>query len=319
MVAAHAGGPHAPRSGVLRPAIVVALLAAALGGGLVGHRLADHRGATDAPAPAADATPARGESRPAPHRPSLQARVPAPVGDDLGLESTRALSDPAYLRELIARHAGETDPDRRGALLAVLESAANDQVMAYALQLADASDPQSRQDGLRLLQAFPLDRAPVRELLLRQIDEENDPAMLRQLVDGLTPAVLPVEDTAPVAARLAQLRSHPDPDVRASSLLQSTQWDRQADMEQLLYEAMLDPAPQVREAAAAGVTSTLVHSARLKAALLDMAGDTTLSADARSAAVFALQGFALDRDEYALFKQLAAETGPAASEADRGH
>ncbi|WP_344760553.1 hypothetical protein [Luteimonas lutimaris] len=318
-MATHAGGPQAPRSGVLRPAIVVALLAAALGGGLVGHRLADHRGATDAPASAADATPARGESRPAPPRPPLQARVPAPVGDNLGLESTRALNDPAYLRELIARHAGETDPDRRGALLAVLESAANDQVMAYALQLADASDPQSRQDGLRLLQAFPLDRAPVRELLLRQIDEESDPAMLRQLVDGLTPAVLPVEDTTPVAARLAQLRSHPDPGVRASSLLQSTQWDHQADMEQMLYEAMLDPAPQVREAAAAGVTSTLVHSTRLKTALLEMAGDTTLSADARSAAVFALQGFALDRDEYALFKHLAAETGPAASEAGHGH
>jgi len=72
-------------------------------------------------------------------------------------------------------------------------------------------------------------------------------------------------------------------------------------------------------AAGARVTSTRVHSARLKASLLDMASDTPLSADARAAAVFALQGFALDRDEYALFKQLAAETRLAASEPDHDH
>jgi hypothetical protein len=318
MSTAHADATQSQRPGALRqPVVVVALLVAALGGGLVGSRFAGDRAApTDAVPSPAVAAPRTVQPSRSTHAPGAAAA--APVGDDLGRESTRALRDPAHLRALMARYAGETDPDRRGALLAVLQSAANDQVMGFALRLADAPDPQSRRDGLQLLQAFSLDQAPIRELLLRQIDGERDPAMLRQLVDTLTPAVLPVEDTAPVAERLARLRSHPDPGVRASSVLQSIQWDRQADMEPVLYEAMLDPEPQVQQAAIAGVTSTLVHSPRLKDALLAIADDDTVERDQRAAAVFALQAFPLDRDEYALYRRVAIETGPAASEAAHG-
>lgn len=319
MPAAQADAAPVQRPGALRqPAVLVALLAAALGGGLVGSQFAGPRASAGA-----DVAPSRAEEVPRAAQPLRSARAfraatAAPVGDDLGSESTRALRDPAYLRELMARYAGETDPDRRGALLAVLQSAANDQVMGFALRLAEDPDPQSRRDGLQLLQAFSLDRAPVRELLLRQIDSERDPGMLRQLVDTLTPAVLPVEDTAPIAERLVRLRSHPDPGVRASSVLQSTQWDRQADMEPVLYEAMLDPEPQVQQAAIAGVNATLAHSPRLKDALLEMAGNDAIDRDQRAAAVFALQNFPLDRDEYELYRRVAIETGPAASEAAHG-
>lgn len=319
MPAAHADTRPPQRPGALRqPAVVVALLAAAIGGGLVGSRFAGHPASAAveaAPSPPMEVPRTAQRSR---SMHALRAATPAPVGDDLGSESTRALREPAYLRELMARYAGETDPDRRGALLSVLQSAANDQVMAFALRLADDPDPRSRQDGLQLLQAFSLDRAPVRELLLRQIDDERDPDMLRQLVDTLTPAVLPVEDAAPIAERLARLRNHPDPGVRASSVLQSTQWDRQADMEPVLYEAMLDPEPQVQQAAIAGVNATLVHSPRLKDALLEMAGDDAIDRDQRAAAVFALQNFPLDRDEFELYRRVAMETGPAASEAVHG-
>ncbi|WP_417471510.1 hypothetical protein [Luteimonas mephitis] len=319
MPVAHADAAPAQRPRALRPpAMLVALLAAALGGALVGSRFAGHRASAGVDAAASPEAAVPLAAPPLRSTRALRAATAAPVGDDLGSESTRALRDPAYLRELMARHAGETDPGRRGALLAVLQSAANDEVMGFALRLADDPDPQSRRDGLQLLQAFPLDRAPVRELLLRQIDAERDPQMLRQLVDALTPAVLPVEDAAPIAERLARLRSHADPGVRASSVLQSTQWDRQADMEPVLYAAMLDPEPQVQQAAIAGVNATLAHSPRLKAALLEMAGNDAIERDQRAAAVFALQAFPLDRDEYELYRRVAVETGPAASEAAPG-
>ena len=220
MPAAQSDAAPARHPGALRqPTVLVALLAAALGGGLVGRQFAGPRasiGAEAAPSPVVEVPRAAQPSRSVR---ALRAATAAPVGDDLGSESTRALRDPAYLRELMARYAGETDPDRRGALLAVL---------------------------------------------------------------------------------------------------QSTQWDRQADMEPVLYEAMLDPEPQVQQAAIAGVNATLAHSPRLKDALLEMAGNDAIERDQRTAAVFALQHFPLDRDEYELYRRVAMETGPAASEAVHG-
>jgi hypothetical protein len=304
----------------MRPTVVLTVLAAALGGGLVGAWIGSQRVDTlqgefettrrplrDAGSSFCRSTPIREMS------------APPAIGDHLGRDSTRALRDPVYLRRLMASYASEADLDRRGALLAVLQSAANDEVLHFALQLAERPDPASRQDGLQLLQAFPLDRTPVRELLVRQLGAERDPAMLRQLVDMLTPAVVPIEDAAPVVAQLARLRGHPDPDVRASSVLQSAQWDRQADLEDLLHRAVLDPAPQVREAAIAGVTAVHVRSDRLKDALLAIAGDPLSQAGERSAALFALQEFPLDRSEYAIYRQAATEAGPGEDQEDQAH
>lgn len=301
--------------------VAMAVLAAALCGGLLGRWtvVAGH-GETQRLQAGAPAPP-RGDAAgvPQPAWALRDAAISPVVGDDLGRESTRALKDPAYLRRLMDRFAGETDLDRRGALLAVLQSAANDDVLRFALQLADSTSPAARQDGLQLLQAFPLDRAPVRDLLVRQLRDERDPALLKQLVDMLTPTVLPTEDAAPVAAQLARLREHPDPDVRAASVLQTAQWDRGADLESLLHQAMLDPAAQVRQAAVAGVTASHLHSDRLKDSLLAIASDPSAASDERSAAVFALQEFPLDRGEYELYRQAAGETGPGAGDDDGEH
>jgi hypothetical protein len=240
------------------------------------------------------------------------------VGDDLDRESARALRDPAYLRSLMAQYASETDLDSRGALLAVLQSAANDEVLRFALALADSPNLATRRDGLALLQAYSLDIAEVRDLLTRQIANENDPAMLRQLVEMLTPAVIPTEDVAPMLEQLTQLRQHPNPDVRAASVLQSAQWDKGGDIETFLHQAILDPAPQVRQAAIAGVTSSSARSDRLKDALLDIVGNPLSGDEERLSAIFALQSFALDRSEYAIYRQ-AAQANDHASDRDDGH
>lgn len=283
-----------------------ALLAAAVFGGIVGSSLTrasvapaaapGHRAASAVAAPAA-ATRRGGDLG--------DYTYPARGGDSFDRNIQRARRDPAYLRELLGDYRYETELDRRGALLAVLQGVANQDVLRAGRELADSGDPRQRQLGLDLLKAFPLDVAEVRELLQRQLQDERDPAMLKQLVDMLAPTVIASEDAAPVLNRLDALRRHPDAAVRASSVLQSVQWNKGGDNEEILHQAILDPDAAVRQAAIAGVTAGGARSDRLKDALLALAADPRSDGETRNAAVFALQNFAMNRAEYALYRQAA--------------
>lgn len=232
-------------------------------------------------------------------------RIRPAVGDNLGSESTRALKDPAYLRTLLQRYATETDLDRKGALLAVLGSAANDDVLRFALDRVDSRDPQVRSDALALLAAFPLDRAEVRDTLMTQLRGETDPLMQARLIGMLAPVLIPSEDAAPIVRALAALHESTDPDVRAASVLQSAQWDTSAGMEDALHRALLDREPQVRQAAIAGVAVAGIRSDRIKDSLLATLDDATLPAEERQAAVMSLQGFSLDRAEFEVYRNAA--------------
>ncbi len=222
--------------------------------------------------------------------------------EHLDEKSRRAQENPSYLQELMRQYAYEMDLDKRGALLAILQSMPNDEVKRFALQQAASNDPVIRGEGLELLKAFPLDDAEVRGFLVDQIDREQDPAMLKELVDMLTPTMVATEDAAPLVEQLARLRGHPDPEVRAASVLQSSQWDRGGDLENTLQQALNDPDARVRQAAIAGVTSERLHSQRLKDRLLAIAIDPQTSDEERRAAIFSLEGFALNRFEYELFR-----------------
>ena len=215
----------------------------------------------------------------------------------------RTRTSDADLRALMRRYALETELDKRGALLAILQANPNEEMRAFALELAASRDAAARQAGLDLLKAFPLDDAKVRGFLVGQIDQEQDPAMLTKLVDMLSPTMVATEDAAPLVAQLARLREHPDPEVRAASILQSSQWDRGGDLENTLHSAMLDPDPRVRQAAIGGISAERVRSDRLKDMLLAIASDPKTGAEERNRAIFALEGFALNRAEYEVYRQ----------------
>lgn len=209
------------------------------------------------------------------------------------------------LRELMRRYTLETELDKRGALLATLQANPDDEVKRFALALAASRDPVARQEGLELLKAFPLSDADVRGFLMSEIDREQDPAMLTKLVDMLSPTMIASEDAAPLVARLTGLRAHTDPEVRAASVLQTSQWDRGDGLENVLREAMRDPDERVRLAAIGGITAERVRSDPLKEILLAIAGDPQTSDEERSRALFALEGFALNRAEYEIYRQAA--------------
>ena len=67
----------------------------------------------------------------------------------------RTLANDAYLQELMRRYAFETQLDKRGALLAMLQANPNEAVKQFALELAASGDSAKRQEGLELLKAFP--------------------------------------------------------------------------------------------------------------------------------------------------------------------
>jgi hypothetical protein len=203
------------------------------------------------------------------------------------------------------RYALETELDKRGALLAILQANPNDEVKRVALGLAASRDPVTRQEGLELLKAFPLSDAEVRGFLVSQIDAERDPAMLTKLVDMLSPTMIASEDAAPLVTQLTRLREHPDPAVRAASVLQTSQRDRGEGLENVLREAMQDPDPRVRLAAIGGITAERLRSERMKEMLLAIAYDPQTSDEERNRALFALEGFALNRAEYEIYRQAA--------------
>lgn len=237
---------------------------------------------------------------------------------DHGKKSQRLQENSSYLRELMRQYALEKELDKRGALLAILQSMPNAEVKRFALQLAASSDPVTRREGLELLKAFSLGDAQVRDFLVGQIDQEHDPAMLKELVDMLTPTMVATEDAAPLVEQLVRLREHSDPEVRAASVLQSSQWDKGSDLENTLHQAMMDPDVRVRQAAIGGITSERVHTDRLKDMLLAIANDPQTSERERSAALFALEGFALNRFEYELYLQ-AGELVESGEEPGWGH
>ena len=234
----------------------------------------------------------------------LAGTLPA-AGTVSGATRQRPKIDDAYLRTLMRQYSFETELDKRGALLAILQANPNEEVRNFALTQAASSDPATRQEGLELLKAFPLDDSVVRGFLVSQIDKEQDPAMLTKLVDMLTPTMVATEDAAPLVAQLARLRGHPDPEVRAASILQSSQWDRGGDLENTLHEAMLDPDTRVRQAAISGIQAERVHSDRVKDMLLVIASGPKTSGEERNRAIFALESFALNRSEYEIYRQAA--------------
>ena len=206
-------------------------------------------------------------------------------------------------RQLIDRYQAEATLDGRGAILAQLQASTDAAVLQLAMWLARSSDPQQRQDAMQLLQAFPLDQAPVREFLVQQLREQTDPVALKQSLDMLIPASMASEDAAPVVDQLQRLKTHADPEVRAASVLQLSQWDRHGDQEALLYSALLDADAPVREAALAGISAQRVRSPRIKDVLLATLTDAQASNDERSAAAFILQqDYPLTRAEFAVYR-----------------
>lgn len=286
--------------------IAFVLLACMLGSGIAGWWLGRHQASTGndafeaASSPAADgvgiATPPQAGS----------ASAATGVPGELSIATTRARSDTGYLRSLIAQYGNSAHRDQRGAVLAILGSVSNDEVLRFATRLATSPDATERSDGITLLTGYPPDRPDVRQALLERLQLETDPGLQEKLLQNLPSAQLPSEDAAPIVAELERLQDSGNPKVRAASILQAVQWNRADDSGDLLQRALLDDAPEVRQAGIAGIQASGARTPLLRDALLDIASNPASSAAERQAAVVALQDFSLNRAEFEVYRQAAA-------------
>lgn len=215
----------------------------------------------------------------------------------------KAQADPAALRSLIQRFDNERDPRDRDMLKAVLASIPSPAVLAMSQRMAASADPTLRQDAFEILKQLSSNTPEVRRLLTQALATEHAPAVLSQAIAALTPAVVAESEGEAIVGQLSTLARHADPAVRSQSVLQLGQWDKSAQAEGRLQQALADQAPEVRQAAVTAIGETGIRSDSMKVALLDIVRSQSESPQVKDGALHALGRFSLSRDEFAVYSQ----------------
>jgi hypothetical protein len=129
--------------------------------------------------------------------------------------------------------------------------------------------------------------------------------VLREAIGLLRSSQLDSEQEQRVAAILSRFARHSDMALKTESLLALALTDKTGLLAESALRTALgaDQPRQVRAAALSAIRESTVRSERLKALLLDAAGDTNESHDIRYSALLALQNFLLTPADIALFAQ----------------
>jgi plasmid stability protein len=218
-------------------------------------------------------------------------------------EKLRAMAqaDPAALRSLIQRYDGERDPAARELLKQVLAGIDAPDVLALSQRLAASGDPAQRRDAFDILQQLSSNAPEVRRLLTQAMATEQAPAVLAQAIAALTHTVVAAGEADAIVAQLGTLAQHADPAVRSQSVLQLGQWDRSAQADGRLQQALSDQSPEVRQAAVTAIGEAGIRSDSMKAALMEIVRSGTEGAQVKDGALHALERFALSKEEFAQY------------------
>jgi hypothetical protein len=231
------------------------------------------------------------------------------ISGETSFEQMAALvrNDADARAQLWARYRAEVDPLRRQSLLALLAETPDSARADFVAQLVADADPERRRDGYSLLTSLPIEDASLREQALRALQQEADPSVLAELVQGLQPGLLAREDAEPLAQAMEALTQASDPRVRAAALPALTQWADRAQLETRYLAALGDSDADVRAAAIAGIDTASVSTPELRGALFQLAANPAESSGHRHSALLALSRFRLSRNEIELYRMLQAE------------
>ncbi len=235
--------------------------------------------------------------------------VSALASGELSFEqlTSRVRVDADVRGSLWARYRAESNPEHRQTLLALLAEAPVEVVAEYVALLIGDSDVERRRDGYRLLSGLPIEQAALREQALRGLRQEVDAAALAELVQGLQPGMLPIEDAQPLADTLQSLAQTGDPAVRAAALPGLSAWADATHLESTYLGALGHADARVRAAAIAGIEVARLSTPNLRLALFQFAANAAETTQDRHAALLALSRFRLSRAEVELYRMLQAE------------
>lgn len=214
----------------------------------------------------------------------------------------RAQHDPVLRDQLMRRFQTEKDEATQRALATALARLAPRDVANFVQQLAHG-DVTQRASAFRLLAMAPDAAVKDHAVLQQALYTEQDVSVLREAVSALGPRpVMDPSQSRATLARLGELAESQDPQLRADSLRVLAQWDKTgAVAEPRLVQALSSRDPELRADAVYAVASSNMASGRMKAGLIAVAGDPSANADTRSAALSALERYALNAEEYAFY------------------
>lgn len=206
-------------------------------------------------------------------------------------------SSPRDRADLMARYAKERDEFARKQMRLLLMFLPNEDVIAFAMNMANDGNAATRSEGYTLLRQSQ-HSAAAHALMLKAVRSEQDARALTEAIASLMPGEAPTaEQAAPVVELLKGTLTHSSPEVRGESLLALTRWDRTAGAEELVFNGLNDPNAPVQQAALTALFEKRLQTDRIKTALLQLAGDGKNMPQARMMAMDALSGFVLTQQE----------------------
>ncbi len=176
----------------------------------------------------------------------------APLSDaDYESLVARLKSDPALLQQLIDEFRQEQDPDRLALLARLIGEAGGPAVTQIASELIFSGDEASRELGLQLLRQVQPGNSQARDMASSLLATEVEPQVLSSTLSALaSPGTVDEASRAMLSDQVALLASHDDAGVRGISLDILSRWSTDGRDTPVLINALLDPEPRVREAAA---------------------------------------------------------------------
>ncbi|MGQ5524167.1 hypothetical protein ACUHMQ_13015 [Chitinimonas sp. PSY-7] len=217
-------------------------------------------------------------------------------------------TDATARTQVMRRFLQEQDAGIRDRLQTLLNGNAAPDVQAFAVRLASGNDVAQRREGFGLMASLPRTAESYR-LVAHALEQEQDPTVLSgALLNLMQPGVIEPAETRAMVERVRNLTQHPDPNIRATSLLALVQWNKSGEtLEPSVSQGLTDSAPQVRQAALDMIISGNIRSEGFKTQLFDILRNVNEDPSIRSGSLYALGYFTLNSAEYASYEQLRPE------------
>ncbi len=207
----------------------------------------------------------------------------------------RLRNDPVLMDGLLNELRSETDADRVKRLVSILGSTGSSAVLPVAEELVYSSDDGTRKSGLDLLSRVAPLNAEAYDVANNILGSEADPSILVSTMNVLAvPESVTPETRQSAVAQIIPLAEHDEPAVRRQSVSILVRLTNDDSLSPVLYGALSDEDPSVRQAAVYAYAQYPFQSPEAVERLFEIAEDTNEPKGNRRAAITTLNSMQPD-------------------------
>jgi len=207
----------------------------------------------------------------------------------------RLQNDPVLMDGLLNELRSETDAKRLKRLVSVLGSTGSSEVLPVAEELVFSSDEGMRKSGLDLLSRVAPLNPEAYDIANTILRSETDPAILVSTMNVLAvPESVTPETKQSAVAQIIPLANHEEPAVRRHSVSMLVRLSNDDSLAPILYGALADEDPSVRQAAVYAYAQYPFQSAEAVERLFEIAENTSEEKGTRRAAITTLNSMQPD-------------------------